>query len=323
MLKVRWGILGCGDVTEIKSGPGFQKASDSELIAVMRRNGNLAKDYSIRHSVPKWYDNADLLIKDAEVDAVYIATPPSTHKKYTLQVARAGKPVYVEKPMALDYSECAEMVKVCEAVGVPLFTAYYRRALPRFKKIKSLIDDGAIGEIRSVNMQLQMPASEGDKMRRNNWRVDPSVAGCGYFCDLGSHMIDLIQYYLGKIVSAGGYSTNQGKYYASEDLVSAVYKFESGVQGVGNWCFTSSDNFDQTEIVGSKGKIVYSNFSDSSITIIIGGKIEDVYIKHPEHIAQPLIQNIVDELLDRGRSPSTGISGMQTSWVMDKILGRI
>src|SRR5213592_2609043 len=96
---VRWGIIGCGDVTEVKSGPGFQKAERSSLVAVMRRNGALAADYSRRHGVPKWYDDADALIADPEVDVVYVATPPSSHMDYALRVARAGKPVYVEKPM--------------------------------------------------------------------------------------------------------------------------------------------------------------------------------------------------------------------------------
>ena len=323
MKKIRWGILGCGDVTEIKSGPGFQKANGSELVAVMRRNGNLAKDYALRHNVPKWYNDAGALINDPEVDAVYIATPPSSHKKYTLDVAKAGKPVYVEKPMALNYSECVEMVRACDDAKVPLFTAYYRRALPRFVKIKSLIDDGAIGEVRFVNTQFRQTPSENDKKGIYNWRVDPSIAGCGYFCDLGSHMIDLLQFYFGPIISAEGYSTNQGKLYSAEDLISAIFKFESGIQGVGNWCFTSNDNLDQTEIVGSKGKIIYSNFSDSAFVLIKEEKAEEIYIKHPDHVAQSLIQNIVDELLGSGESPSTGKSGASTSWVLDKILGRL
>jgi predicted dehydrogenase len=322
MKKIRWGILGCGDVTEIKSGPGFQKAKGSELVAVMRRNGNLAKDYALRHSVPKWYDNADALINDNEVDAVYIATPPSSHKKYTLAVAKAGKPVYVEKPMAMNYSECIEMVKACEEANVPFFTAYYRRALPRFVKIKSLIDEGAIGDVKFVNIQFYRIPSESDIQGLDNWRVDPSIAGCGYFCDLGSHMIDLLQFYLGPIISAEGYSANQGKYYKAEDLINSIFKFESGVQGVGTWCFTSNDELDQTEIVGSEGKIIYSTFLDASIVLDRNGKKEEIYIKHPDHVAQPLIQNIVDELLGLGKSPSTGNSGAATSLVMDKILAR-
>ncbi len=93
MRTIRWGIIGCGDVTEVKSGPALQKANHSQLVAVMRRTGALARDYAQRHGVPRWYDQADELIHDPEVDAIYIATPPASHKDYTLLTAHAGKPI--------------------------------------------------------------------------------------------------------------------------------------------------------------------------------------------------------------------------------------
>ena len=138
MKTIRWGIIGCGDVTEVKSGPGFQKADNSSLVAVMRRTGALAKYYAQRHGVPKWYDDAAALVHDSEVDAIYVATPPASHKEYTLLAARVGKPVYVEKPMALNFEGRQEMLTACQAAGVHLFVAYYRRALPRFLNIKDL-----------------------------------------------------------------------------------------------------------------------------------------------------------------------------------------
>ena len=146
--KVRWGIIGCGDVTEVKSGPAFQKVNNSELVAVMRRTGELAKDYAKRHHIAKWYDNAEELINDPDVDAVYIATPPGSHKEYAIKVAKAGKPIYVEKPMALNITECQEMITACKDAGVPLYVAYYRRAQPRFLKIKELLENNAIGDVR-------------------------------------------------------------------------------------------------------------------------------------------------------------------------------
>src|SRR5687768_923402 len=126
MNEVKWGIIGCGDVTEKKSGPAFYKVTGSKLVAVMRRDKEKAADYARRHNVPKFYDNADDLINDPEVTAVYIATPPGSHKEYTLKVAAAGKPVYVEKPMALNFHECVEMIEACARFHVKLFVAYYR-----------------------------------------------------------------------------------------------------------------------------------------------------------------------------------------------------
>ncbi len=148
---IRWGILGCGDVTEVKSGPGFYQRRGSELVAVMRRDGGKAADYARRHGVPKWYDDAEKLIGDKEVDAVYVATPPGTHELYAMKVLAAGKPCYVEKPMSRNWAEAKRMVEGFKAAGVPLFVAYYRRALPRFLKVKELIESGALGRIQRVN----------------------------------------------------------------------------------------------------------------------------------------------------------------------------
>src|SRR5260221_13914845 len=157
MRTIRWGMIGAGNVTEVKSGPGFQKAEHSVLVAVMRRNVELARDYAQRHDVPRWYGDADALINDPEIDAVYIATPPDAHKDYTLRCAKAGKPVYVEKPMALNFAECQEMIEACRAAAVPLWVAFYRRMLPRFLKIKELIDSGEIGAVQAVSVRLYRP----------------------------------------------------------------------------------------------------------------------------------------------------------------------
>ena len=155
--RVRWGIIGVGNVTERKSGPGFQQAERSELVAVMRRNGDLAADYARRNDVPRWYDDADELINDPQVDAVYVATPPDSHREYAVRVAQAGKPVYVEKPMARTALECEDMISACDEAGVGLFVAYYRRAMPRFATVKELLDSGRIGRA-SVGQHPQRAA---------------------------------------------------------------------------------------------------------------------------------------------------------------------
>jgi len=323
MKTIKWGIIGCGDVTEVKSGPAFQLVNNSELVAVMRRNGNLAKDYAIRHNVPKWYDNFDLLINDPEINATYIATPPSTHMKYTIAAAKAGKPVYVEKPMAMSFAECKEMIDACSQSNVPLFVAYYRRALPRFLKVKSLIDERIIGDIRFVNVRYYERTREDDIRGNLHWHTNPSIAGCGYFCDLGSHIIDLLQFLLGTISKVNGHASNQNKIYQVEDIVTGEFLFDSGVHGVGVWSFNASEDRDEVEIVGSKGKIVYSTFMNNPVMLYQDGNIEDFNIPHPKHIQQCLIETIVNELLGKGTCPSTGETAIKTAWVMDKLLGRI
>ncbi len=323
MERVRWGILGCGDVTEVKSGPGFQKADGSELVAVMRRNGSKAKDYAERHGVARWYDDADKLIHDSEVDAVYIATPPSSHAEYAIDVIEAGKPVYVEKPMALNFQECERMIQAAQKADIPLFVAYYRRRLANFLKVQELLKSTAIGDVRFVTIALNQPPEEGEKGADNlHWHILPEFSGGGRFVDLGCHQLDILDYLLGPISSAGGQASNQAGLYQAEDIVCANFRFESGILGIGSWCFSVSEEIrqDRMEIIGSQGKISFSGFQSTGVSVETAGGVEEYDFPRPEHVAQPLIQTVVDELLGRGHCPSTGISAARTSKVMDEIL---
>ena len=320
--KVRWGIIGCGDVTEVKSGPAFQKIENSELIAVMRRTGELAKDYAKRHNVPKWYDNAEALINDPDIDAVYIATPPESHKEYTIKAAKAGKPVYVEKPMALNFAECQEMIATCEVAGVPLYVSYYRRAHPRFLKIKELLENKAIGDVRFVSTTQYQKALVNEVGSENiPWRVQPDLAGGGLFFDLASHTIDMLDFLLGPIKAVQGFASNQAGNYRAEDIVTGTYLFEAGVHGLGNWCFSAFEDVDMNEIVGSKGKITFSTFGNDPVVLATANGSEEFSFELPQHVHQPLIETIVADLTgDRGGCPSSGLTGARTSWVMDEMV---
>lgn len=317
---IGWGMIGCGNVTETKSGPGFQKARNSRLVAVMRRDTERAREYASRHGVPRWYDDAKALVEDSEVDAVYVATPPSSHREYTLLAARAGKPVYVEKPMALNLAECQEMIAACGEAGVPLYVAYYRRALDKFLKIKQLVADGAIGEVRLVRVTLSQAATPEEIEGNLPWRVIPSIAGGGRFVDLAAHMLDFLDDLLGPITTVKGIAVNQAGYYDAEDTVSATFAFESGAQGVGSWCFVASGDQDHTEIVGTKGTIGYATFGTGPVTLVADGSAREFPVSFPAHIQQPLIQTVVDALNNQGECPSTGESGARTTRVMDAIL---
>lgn len=325
--EVRWGILGAGDVCEVKSAPAMNIVNNSRLVAIMRRNEQLAQDYARRHGVPKWYGDARSLIDDSEVNAIYIATPPNAHKELTLLAAAAGKPVYVEKPLARTFQECQEMIKACDDADVPLYVAYYRRTLPHFVKIKELIESDSIGNVRHVRMELnQQLLPEITANLDNNWRVDPEIAGGGYFYDLAPHQLDLLDFLLGPIEMASGFVDNQAGQYAAEDIVSAAFRFESGVIGSGTWCFSSGkvSERDETTIVGSKGQIRFETFGDGRFEIATDATGEKTYqFDLPEHIQQFLIEAVVNDLLGRGLSPSTGDSASRTNRVIDEIFGRL
>lgn len=321
MQTIRWGIIGCGDVTEVKSGPGFQKARGSALVAVMRRNAALAEDYARRHGVARWYADADQLIADPEVDAVYIATPPSSHKQYALAAAKAGKPVYVEKPMALNAAECDEMIVACREAGVPLWVAYYRRGLPKFLAVRDLLAAGEIGEIRFARVLLQrVPvAAESDPATRT-WRFAPEVSGGGHLPDMGSHMLDLLDFFLGPVRAAHGMAVRQAGVYPAEDSVVANLAFDRGVLGVGVWNSDAHAEADVIELVGDRGELRFACFDPSPIVLIQAGRTREIAAEHPAHVQQPLIQTIVDELNGIGQCPSTGESAARTTRVIDAIL---
>jgi predicted dehydrogenase len=327
MIQVNWGIIGCGNVTERKSGPAFNKVANSKLVAVMRRDAEKAADYAKRHNVPKWYSDADALINDNEVNAVYIATPPKYHAVYAIQAMRAGKAVYVEKPMAMNEEECREMIAVSHETKQPLFVAYYRRALPYFMEIKRLIDQGAIGEVKMVQLKLHNPAKpeELHPEMLKGWRVDPSISGGGHFYDLASHQLDYLTYLLGPAKTVKGISKNMAGLYQADDTTLAMIEFESGVLFSGSWCFTVPNSLavDQTEIVGSKGKLTFSFFG---IPKIILEKVdfipEEIMIPYPEHVQQPFIERMVKQLLGGENAPSNGETGVESSILMDRITAK-
>jgi len=321
--KIKWGIIGCGDVTEVKSGPAFNKVENSELVAVMRRTGNLAKDYASRHVVPRWYDDANRLIHDPEVNAVYIATPPSSHMQYTIQALEAGKPVYVEKPMAMNVEECEQMVETSRKTGQKLFAAYYRRSLPYFLKIRDLIVSREIGDVRTVNISMIHPPKpeESSPTKDPGWRVDPKIAGGGHFHDLASHQFDYLDFLFGPVTSASGISKNLGGYYEADDTVNAVFEFENGVTGSGTWCFAGSKGkkTDLCEIIGKNGQITFSFFERAPILLETFEKEQTFNVDFPDHVHQPLIDLVVQDLLGKGQSPSTGETGLRATKVLDII----
>ena len=321
--KIKWGIIGVGNVTELKSGPAFYKTENSELVAVMRRNAEKAEDYARRHNVPKWYSDASKLINDPEVDAVYVATPPGSHARYAIEVMRAGKPVYVEKPMGKNYAECLEMLKVAEETGMPVWVAYYRRALPAFLKVKEMVEDGTIGKPLLVNIKLHKPPRANDlKKEEQSWHVHSEISGGGYFFDLASHQFDYLDFLFGPIKEVSGRASNMGGLYPAEDTVVGIWKHESGITGSGSWCFVSDQSSESDEIVitGDKGEMVLPCFTHEKVKFTSQEGVIEMGFENPEHIQQNLVKQVVDELRGAGKCMSTGVSAARTSWVLGEMV---
>ena len=323
--QVNWGIIGCGDVTEGQSGPAFTKIPNSSLVAVMRRDVAKAKDYAQRHGVPKWYNDATQLIADPDVNAIYVATPPSFHEYFTLAAINAHKPVYVEKPMATHALSAMNMMKHAEDRQVKLVVAHYRRAQPLFRKIRQLLEEKAIGNVRLVNIQLYRQPLTAEELTNpgKTWRVDPKTAGGGLFHDLAPHQLDILYHFFGEAAEVTGIARNQGGGYAADDIVSGSIYFRSGVLMQGNWCFTVAQGLDRDtcEIIGTEGKIEFGFFDYRPITLWRNGKEETFSFEPLQHVQQPMIEQVVKYFRGEAPNPNPAGDGVAVMSMIDKLAG--
>ncbi|HEX8552682.1 MAG TPA: Gfo/Idh/MocA family oxidoreductase [Abditibacteriaceae bacterium] len=318
---IRWGILGCGDVTERKSGPAFSDIEDSTLVAVMRRDAAKAQDYARRHKVPLWFDNAQQLVECSEVDAVYVAAPPGAHEELAMLALAAGKPCYIEKPMARSFAECQRLNAAFAAAQVPLFVAFYRRGLLRFVEAKHIVESGALGQISTVHLEHSTPSHRNFQLGDLPWRVQPEHAGAGLFLDLAAHALDILDFLFGELTHVRGDALNIADVTDVEDVVSLSFR-AGGAAGVGLWNFASHSSRDELRIAGTEGELKLSIFGDEPLLLQTASGSEEISRPNPATIQQPLIQSIVDELHGRGACPSTGLSAARTSRVMDAALNR-
>lgn len=327
MKTINWGFIGCGEVTEKKSGPAFSEVEGSHVEAVMSRSEAKARLYAERHHIRKWYTDAQELIDDPDVNAVYIATPPSSHATFAIMAMRAGKPVYVEKPLAASYEDCVRVNRISEQTGVPCYVAYYRRYLPYFQKVKEIVHAGTIGTVTNVQIRFSVPPRELDYGSQQSlpWRLQPDISGGGYFYDLAPHQLDLLQDIFGIIVKAHGYCANRAHLYEAEDTISACFRFENGLVGSGSWCFVGHESAkeDSIEIIGEKGMLAFSVFNYHPIRLVTSEGTTSIVVPNPPYVQLPIICNVIEDLQGTSVCTCTSVSATPTNWVMDRILGKM
>lgn len=326
MKEISWGFIGCGEVTEKKSGPAFNIIKGSHVEAVMSRNAEKTRAYAERHHIKKWYTDAQQLIGDPDINAIYIATPPSSHATYAVMAMRAGKPCYVEKPLAASYDDCLRINRISERTGVPCFVAYYRRYLPYFNKVKEIVNDGTLGKILNVQIQFSVPPRDLDRNAnaRLPWRLQPDISGGGYFYDLAPHQLDILQELFGVIIRAHGYPANRGHLYQAEDTISACYLFENGIPGSASWCFVGHESAkeDSITVVGDRGSLVFSVYNYTPIHLMTVDGEAHIDVPNPKYVQLPIIRSVIEHLQGVGFCSCTSVSATPVNWVMDRILGK-
>lgn len=319
MQTITWGIIGCGDVAELKSGPAFQKIENSSLVFVMRRNEEKVKDYAKRHYVSNWTTNAAELIESELINSVYIATPPSSHLQYALQAIEAGKNVYIEKPMVLNSKETKILAEAVKNGKVKVTVAHYRRRLPLFLNVKELLEADIIGEVYLVEINIAQSGNANLIAKTDlNWRTNPEISGGGYFHDIAPHQIDLMCYYFGEIHSISGIDVDENK--LSQDVVKGEVQFKNGVQFKGSWDFDASEDIDNCTIYGEKGTISFSFYGEE--LIVSGLKAKESYqFSNPEHVQQPMIEETVDYFLENNLNPCSVEEAAIVTEIMDVFCG--
>ena len=310
MKDVRWGIVGCGDVAERKSGPALYGVENSSLIAVMSRNEEKAKGFAERHGAPKFYTDVDDLIADSDVNAIYVGTPPSVHAEIVEKAAKAGKHVLCEKPMSPSVAECQSMIDSCKEAGVQLMIAYYRRFYPIVVKMKDLIADGIIGDPIRVHATCGF-YSEIRADSERGWFVDPAISGGGFLVDVASHRLDLMSMFFGAATQVGAFVDTQTLDIDVDDASSLIIKFENGIHGtlLGNW--NAGANTDYFEIQGTKGRMYSHNLSSSGdlkVETIFGN--QEFSLPSPKPVHLYLVDHFVQCLLSDTANSLDGDQGI-------------
>lgn len=312
---IRWGIIGCGDVAEHKSGPPLYRTPGSELVAVMRRDAAKAQDFATRHNAKRWYTDAAALIADDDVNAVYIASPHYLHRAHATMAAEAGKIVFCEKPMGTSARDAQAIVDVCKANRVPLTVAYYRRYWPSVRAVKRMLNEGAVGEIISARVQLS-DFFVLDSARP--WLTSKKMAGGGALANAGSHWIDLARFLIGEIAEVSAYC--ESKNYEVDESVVALMRTCDGVPVSFNATWQSPLRINEIEIIGTKGKLVAGPLSEGQYSLYLPDRVPEVrqfFNSGPAHTE--LVNELVTRLQNGKPSPIPGEEAVADWRVMEAI----
>ena len=315
--KVRYGIIGCGNVVERKSGPSIQRAERSEIAALMRRDEAKLRAVAESFGVSAFTNNAQEVIHSLDVDIVYVATPPNSHAEYVLSAAEAGKHVLVEKPMGMSAAEGERMIAACDHAGVELFVAYYRRFQPHVMKMRELIREGRIGKPVQAFIDISCPIRDYSPER---WRNDPEIGGGGPFVDIGSHRLDVMAYLLGEAHSVCGVTTTFDRECRVEQAVSLSIRFKSGAQCTAVGDYYSGRHADRFTIIGTEATIE-SERLDGHAFVLKKGQHEEAFRFDPypaPHLG--LIRHVENVLLDGAPNETSGRAALVTEKILDAVV---
>lgn len=312
---IGWGVLGCGDITDKRGAPAINAQEQSRLVSFQSRSPELAADFATRHASVRWTTSRAELLADAEVTAVYVATEHHRHCEDVVAAAEAGKHVLCEKPMANSVADCRRMIEACEANGVALQIAYYRRYYPKLIRMKELLDAGAIGQ--PVNVQVhfgnRVPL---EQVTPRNWRLIAAQSGGGALVDTGSHRLDLLCWMLGEPERVAAFAETQELPVTATDLETLLIRMANGVH-VGTSHSYRASTEDRFDIFGTHGLLSATSVDGASLRLVTDGDEERWELPRHTNVHFPLIDDFARRLDAGEPSLYTGEDGLQASRIIE------
>ena len=318
---IRWGFLGCGKVVRTKSGDAFRNVPNSTIEVIRRRNLDAAKESAEYFGAPYWCDRIEELLA-SEIDAVYIATPPGLHYEQAMACLNAGKAVYLEKPFARNYTEAKQLTEAFEEAGVPLYIGHYRRALPRFLKIREMLKSNIIGDVTDIDFYLNRIFSQ--KEADNSWLYNPVLSGGGKYYDIAPHTVDIIQFLFGNITEVQGSARNLGVGCPLENVVEMTFVTEKGVNGKARFCCVADEKSDRMHVTGTKGTMEFSVHGKTDVIVKDenGTILEQFDLPDPKAVEESMVQSVVEDLLGISKCESKAKDVLVTYKIIDEVLNK-
>ena len=320
MNTVRWGLIGCGDISRKRVAPALQALPNVDFVSVARSNFALAEEFALKFGARKWYKDWQELLADPEIDAVYIATPVHLHEEQTIAAATAGKHVLCEKPLALNVQECDRMIAACKANKVKFGVAYYRHFYPVIARIKEVITAGEIGQ----PIIAQVNAFEWNDMSPDNpryWFFTREKSGGGPMMDFGCHRIEVLMNIFGRINHVQAFTDNLLHNREVEDTSAAFFKFDSGIRATLTVTHAVFESQDTMDIFGSLGSLRVTGLNRGDLTIK-SAQGERIEFRPPhENIQLPSIADFTLAVLDDRDPKVTGEIGREVARIEAEIYG--
>ncbi|MEA1910127.1 MAG: Gfo/Idh/MocA family oxidoreductase [Spirochaetota bacterium] len=321
MTEIKWGLIGCGDISQKRVAPGLRDAKSSKLISVNRSDFSKAESFAKEFGADKWIENWQDLITDTDINAVYIATPVFLHAEQTIAAAEAGKHILCEKSMAMNTAEADRMIDACKANNVKLGIAYYRNLYPAVQRIKEIINSGEIGNI----VHIQSNNFENFNRQPGEaryWLLEKEKSGGGPMMDMGCHRIEVFVNIAGPVQQITAFNDNIAFKRDVEDSSMAHFRFENGATGLLTSSHAAGEPRDTLDIFGTEGSIHVSVLNDGTLTVVTGTGTRLEKHPNPANVHQPLIEDFIAAVLTDREPAVTGEMGREITRILDKIYGR-